>query len=375
MGVGPHSIHEKVEVVMKDRVVLLVALTGVVLAFAPIPAKAQVTFKGFGITNFIVQDMSADGSVAVGKSGSSPGALRWTAAGGLEDIGGNMDAVYISRDGKTIVGSAVDSQGIRNAAIWQGGKNWRLLGGVPGGEASGTADGVNGVLSNGKGVSSNGLVIVGDAYLPDGKFVAFRWDASKGMVNLGSLFGRSQAFGISADGNTIIGREYGSFNPTPGVVFWQGIERLLHPFGWTGETLATNNVGSVIVGRFPAGARYGTTYLYHAWNGELEDLGAVWPGPPGMNPAEYTSLPRGVSDDASVLGGRTGGAFEVFASIWTRETGMVYVSDYLTSKGVTNHKNWIKFVETTHVSPDGRFIAGSGINPQQSQESWIVTLR
>jgi uncharacterized membrane protein len=351
----------------------LLGLAGVVLALAPIPANAQVTFKGFGITNFIIQGMSADGSVAVGKSGSSPGALRWTAAGGIEDIGGNMDGVDVSRDGKTIAGSAVDSQGIRNAAIWQGGKNWRLLGGVPGGAASGTASGVNGVLSTTWAVSGDGSVVVGNAYLPGGRFVAFRWDAVNGMVNLGSLIRDSQATAVSGDGNTIVGREFGKTNP--GVVFWEGLERFIHPFGWIGEALATNDVGSVIVGRFPAGAQYGTTYLYHAWNGQLEDLGAVWPGQPGMNPGEYTSLPRGVSDDASVVGGRTGGAFEVFASIWTRETGMVYVRDYLTSKGVTDHKNWVKFVETTYVSHDGSFTAGSGINPQQLQESWIVTLR
>lgn len=363
---------------MKHQAALLAALTGAVLAIVPMPANAQVTFKGFGVTDFIIQDMSADGSVVVGKGAGvngGPGAFRWTAAGGLENIGGNMDGVHISRDGKTIAGSAVDSQGIRNAAIWQGGKNWRLLGGVPGGAGSGDADGVAGVLSITWGVSGNGSVIVGSAYLPGGKFVAFRWDAVKGMVNLGSLLNtNSQATAISADGNTIICREFGK-TINPGAVFWEGVERLIHPFGWTGEALATNDTGSVIVGRYPAGGNAGTTYLYHAWNGELEDLGAVWPGQPGINVEEYTSLPRGVSDDASVVGGRTGGAFEVFASIWTRETGMVYVRDYLTSKGVTNHKDWGKFVETTYVSPDGRFIAGSGFNPQGSQESWIVTLR
>jgi probable HAF family extracellular repeat protein len=362
---------------VKEQGVLLLALTAITLTFAPMSANAQVTFKGLGVTDFVVQSMSADGSVAVGLPSDGSNALRWTAAGGIEDLGGNMNAVYISRDGRTIVGSAVDSQKVRHAAIWQGAKNWQLLGGVPGGEASlgSRGPGYEGTLSNARGVSANGSVIVGDAYLPGGKVVAFRWDAVHGMVSLGSLFGQSQAAAVSADGNTIVGREYGNY-PYPGVVFWQGKERLIHPFGWTAEAWVTNDTGSVIVGRGTAGDQIGlTTYIFHAWNGELESLGAVWPGQPGQNLSEYTSLPRGVTDDASVVAGRSGGSTDVLASIWTRETGMVYVKDYLTSKGVTNHQNWLKFVETTHVSPDGRFIAGSGINPQGRQESWIVTLR
>jgi len=97
---------------------------------------AQVTFRGFGTTNAYIQDMSADGSVVVGTfllGTKSQTAFRWTAAGGLQEIGGYMDTVAISRDGKTIVGSALDSQGIQNAAIWMSGTNWKVLGGVHGG--------------------------------------------------------------------------------------------------------------------------------------------------------------------------------------------------------------------------------------------------
>jgi len=109
----------------------------VLLTVACLTAMGQVTFRGLGVPNIILADMSADGSVAVGLpisvSGESSG-IRWTAAGGAEDIGGAMSNIAISRDGKTIVGATREGRtGPRTAAIWQGGTSWKLLGGLPGG--------------------------------------------------------------------------------------------------------------------------------------------------------------------------------------------------------------------------------------------------
>src|SRR5215472_1848813 len=77
------------------------------------------------------------------------------------------------------------------------------------------------------------------------QFHGFRWDAVKGMVDLGTLHqgGTTYCLGISADGNTIIGYERSpkgaDFLESPsgssGVVFWRGVERLLHAFGRAGE--------------------------------------------------------------------------------------------------------------------------------------------
>jgi hypothetical protein len=150
-----------------------------------------------------------------------------------------------------------------------------------------------------------------------------------------------------------------------GFVFWDGTERLLHPFGWAGEARGLNDVGSIIAGRFHPSNAYAsgggfTTYLYTAWDGRFQDLGAVWQGQPGANLSEYTSNPQGVNDDGSVVVGDTG-ATQKIAAFWTSETGMVNVYDFLTSKAITNHVGWILTV-TTYVSPDGRIIAGAGFN-------------
>jgi hypothetical protein len=65
-----------------------------------------------------------------------------------------------------------------------------------------------------------------------------------------------------------------------------------------------------------------------------------------------------VSDDGSVVGGDTGRA-EKLAMIWTPDTGTMYVSDFLTLKGVTDHLMW-RLTKTAYISPDGRVVVGYG---------------
>jgi probable HAF family extracellular repeat protein len=361
------------------------AIAAALLALAGGNLPAQVTFRGFGTNDVYITDMSADGTVVVGMFVAGPKAntaFRWTAAGGLEEIGGNMDTVRISRDAKTIVGSTLDSQGIRNAAIWMGGKNWRVLGGVPGGVPGEISAG--GSLSQALGVSADGSVIVGSANVASQLVHAFRWDALNGMVDLGTMVRNesSYATGVSANGKAIVGW---TGNPgvavhvgdtRSGVVFVDGIARLLHSYGWAGTAYATNDVGSTIVGRYhPSDAssttETSTTWRWSAWDGKLEDLGAV-PLKPGVNRSEYTSQPYGLSDTGDVVVG-VSGAFQRSAAMWTPATAMVSVADFLTANGVTSHRGWDLRL-ANYVSPNGKTIAGTGFNPQAIAESWIVTL-
>jgi hypothetical protein len=132
-------------------------------------------------------------------------------------------------------------RGKYHAAIWQGEKNWRILG-----EFLGAVPSEQGVTSIAVGVSGDGSVIVGQAYVSTTKAVAFRWDAMNGMVNLGAFDEGSNSdsavYAVSADGRTIIGWDYkqGFRPPGPGgiamngrrgAIWWDGKERLLHPLG------------------------------------------------------------------------------------------------------------------------------------------------
>ena len=91
------------------------------------PVLAQGTFTPLGVKNTYVASMSADGTVLVGVWGNEGPAWRWTPETGVVDIGSVSQQVKVSGDGRTIVGTAKDSQGIKYAAIWQGGKDWRTL--------------------------------------------------------------------------------------------------------------------------------------------------------------------------------------------------------------------------------------------------------
>ena len=160
---------------------------------------AQVSFTPLGSPNTHVWDMSGDGSVIVGFRSNQGPVFRWTAAGGAVDIGGSDYLVRISRDGKTIVCQASDSQGLKSTAIWQGGTNWKTLGGLSGASVDAT-------VSQPYGISGDGSVIVRLAYRADRVPRAFRWDAGTGMVDLGSQDNlQTRANAISVLGNVIGG--------------------------------------------------------------------------------------------------------------------------------------------------------------------------
>src|SRR5262249_5885260 len=98
-------------------------------------AQEQTRFISLEIDTY-ASGISADGSIVVRHylppGNSYPpeegrGGCYWTADSGTVNIGGNGVA-GISADGTTIVGRANDPMGRENAAIWQGGTDWQLLG-------------------------------------------------------------------------------------------------------------------------------------------------------------------------------------------------------------------------------------------------------
>lgn len=291
-------------------------------------------------------------------------------------IGSVGSSPAISRDGSTIISDAIGSDGVTSAAIWMGGTNWKTLGGIPGGVS------IDGTISSGYSVSADGSAIVGLAWLPKSVAHGFRWDASNGMVDLGDLQSTdSRANAISADGNMVAGWDanpggggsLGQYNYWRGVIWWQGLERLLNPFGWVGQVQALNNDGSVIVGRgSPLAPRH--AYRFTAWDGRFTDLGAIKRGIlPDTQELEDTSIAFAVSDDGTVVIGNSGYQPPLDAFLYNDVVGIVKLSDYLTSKGVVIPKGWT-LVSALAITPDGKTIAGTGINPSNALEGFVATV-
>ena len=262
--------------------------------------------------------VSAGGAVVVGGFNEG-GGFYWMPTTGVIFAGGK-GASSVSRDGLTIVGTATDSRGIDQAAIWLRAAEWKLLGSFRPNAAPCDA-----FLSAATDTSRDGRVVVGHAW--DGCTLshAFRWEEPTGMVDLGSsVAGRaSLATGVSGDGKLVIGYQEDATGFRRGARWVDGRQELFPgPDGFVATANGTNIDGSIVVGRIcsPASSRPTDPNFQSAWVWTMRDgtqcLQApsrrVSPGPLIIVEANATS------DDGRVIGGgqNVGGSPDSDAVIW-----------------------------------------------------------
>jgi uncharacterized membrane protein len=351
----------------------LAALSAAIAApFLSIPSfAAGPTFSGLGMlpggTSSSVQGISADGSTAVGYSftGGENLPVRWSLAGGLRAIdplpistGSGNIARQVSADGSVIVGIS------RGRAF-----RWTNTGGPNGTTTDlGTLQPSNEGFSNAWGVSDDGDTVIGTAQNVSA-FNVFRWTSTAGMISQG-LF---DASALSPDGQW-----FTATNPTGGGSF-----ETLRSDGVTTEVIdaiegvenpsrscnAISRFGNHVVGTGVVintnGTQYDQAFLWSHATGTsvaLPDL----PGP--LRSCAAFDL----SDDASKIVG-WGSAFTGrTAAIWIQGMPQT-VASYLTANGVTGLTGW-RLTSATAITPDGLTIAGEGINPQGRTEGWVATI-
>jgi len=181
-----------------------------------------------GLFSSRAYDVSADSSVIVGQSSSR--AFRWTALEGMQalnnlpNVGTRGNALSVSANGLVIVGWSGDSSDIygdKEAFRWENGSAIGL-GDLPGGQFYSWANDV----------SADGSVVVGwsvvSGSFPNYTEEAFIWDADNGMRSIKDILVNDydldltgwtlqEARGISDEGLTIVG--YG-INPDGYVEGW-----------------------------------------------------------------------------------------------------------------------------------------------------------
>jgi probable HAF family extracellular repeat protein len=326
-------------------------LAWVVVAWAALPSLAQqLTWLGtLGGNRSAASGVSADGSVVVGYAQNAAGqwsAFRWTAAGGMQDLGtlpGSDESMArgVSADGSVVVGWAY-SVGQHRAFRWTAAAGMQDLGTLPGGG-----------WSEAFGVSADGSVVVGKAYSAAGRMRAFRWTAAGGMQDLGTPSSDwVEAFGVSADGSVVVGRaanaagQYRAFRWTAAG----GMQDLgTLPGGCCSSAYGVSADGSVVVGWARNAAGQDRAFRWTAVGG-MQDLGTLGGG---------ESRAFGVSADGSVVvGWAENAAGQTRAFRWTAAGGMEDLNSTYAHLLTNGSELRIAYA----VSPDGRYIVGSGYN-------------
>ncbi len=300
----------------------------------------------------LASDLGANGFTVVGGTYSGE-AFYWMPSSGVVRIGG-LAAVAVSRDGRTIVGEALDANGKENAAIWLGGKEWRLLGSF-----HPNALPCDRLLSGPYGASDDGRVIVGLGW--DGCSIAraFRWEESTGMVDLGTIVpGQStRANDVSGDGRVVIGWQENDFGFRQGAMWVDGREEVFTgPNGIVGEAFGANSDGSIIVGgNCSPGEQAG-------WVRRRERGITCYP-PPRQRLPGYIVLMLSTSEDGRIVGGAHSFGLESESILWI-DGEPHYLKDYLREHGIPDaFEGWVNTGFINAVSPDGRVLAGYGAGP------------
>jgi probable HAF family extracellular repeat protein len=348
-------------------------------------ADGAAAFRGIGhaadeLFDNAAYGVSGNGQVMVGYHTPPEGetAFRWTAAGGLQGLGFIVDgdinstARDVSADGLYVVGDGAKLRG-HDAFRWDS---------VNGMVSLGNLRGVARFFGNSTAyaVSDDGTVVVGVSDNTDLNGEGFIWTEASGMLGIGDLDGGiflSQAFGVSGDGQTVVGQSSSTLGDE--AFRWTllgGMVGLGDFPGGLESSLAEDASydGSVIVGWGIGSSDENPEGFQSEAFRWTQATGMVGLG--DLTGGRFYSLANGVSGDGSVVVGQaTSGdapatdGLEAF--VWTQETGMRSVRSVLAAAGV-DMTGWV-LASATGVSSNGRTLVGFGVHDGRG-EAWIATL-
>ena len=317
--------------------------------------------------------VSADGSVVVGVAKNAAGqsrAFRWTRTGGMEDLGtlggSESEALDVSWDGSVVVGWAQDAAGRRWAFRWTRMDRMQDIGKIISQSLGGKVYKIHAFESFAHAVSADGSKVIGEFVQRTtfgDNYSYFLWDKSVGSEMLNPYWGT--IFDISPDGSILVS--------TSGFALWEGrefwivhrLENRVHRIEGciSAKSAAISANGKVIVG--VAQGNHGGDLAVRWREGAgvqiLGTLGGDW------------SRARGVSADGSIVVGDSEDAAENrHAFRWTPLGGMESLNR--TYASLLKNGSWLRLARS--ISPDGRYIVGSGYNAATKRtEAFLLDTR
>ncbi len=304
---------------------------------------------------------AGNAAVGIGATDLATEGFRWTADAGMNGIGlllggSTSRAIALSAEGDVIVGAAMNANGQEVAVRWTEDVGLISLGALPGG-----------VSSTAIAVSDAGDVAVGWTNLVAGS-EAMRWTPRTGLVSLGDLPGgltTSRAVDVSGDGTIIVGTGHSGVNEAfrwteeTGMV---GLGFLPGAIVDTSQAFGISQNGEVIVGMSWASAGIEA----FRWT---EETGMVSIGDLAGGGLSF-SFAYDVSADGDVIVGLGETALGGEAFIWNPEDGMRALEDVLQDDYDLDLPGW-ELAEARGVSADGATIVGWGWHNEVA-EAWLI---
>ena len=314
-----------------------------------ISGMAQVTNLGAG---FLANSASNNGEIIVGTIGNTH--YIWTEASGLTPIGGVTvgtmgGTATISDDGSKISATVTNpNNNLNEMALYNvSTSNWTYLGGI-GGQSDGS-------VSSAWSISNDGLTAVGLGWVNSGNAHAIKWNASDGMVDMGSTVTNrsSRANDVNNDGTVIVGWQDAATGFRQGAVWVDGVQTLI--------TNQSQNPVSEAGGVSGDGVwAVGGGNNFNAWRWS-EDTGVIDIPHPNSS-FSFRGSATSLNEDGSIIVGfyRPFPGPAVFGEgfIWTEATGRIELNAYVTSLGMDTQG--IIFALPLGISNDGTSIVGLG---------------
>ncbi len=342
---------------MYRRLAGAIALSSMILS----PAVGQYSFTElpqFGA--YDLAGLSPDGGTILGSSAPSPfggpvyiqnGQPHLLPLGGF----GNGTALSMALDGTIVGGLATgESETITQAAVWRNGV-LSLLEHEPSGE-----------VADARAISANGHVVVGRSSAPTHAGQAARW-VDGHVEPLGDLpggFTTGEALAVNAYGSVIVGTA-------------DGRSRAFRWMNGTMEALPLINGGDIEYSEAVDISADGRRIVGQQTHFNFLTDGLLWedgvPRNLGYLPGANRTFAEAISDDGSLIFGESGVGFTTRAFIWDDSYGIRDLAQVLSDAGV-DLLGWRRLSFIRDVSADGRTIFGYGENGQGIPTYFIATI-